>query len=144
MKPKNRVHSALMLFALVAATSVISAPAAQGQSTSLGAQIPFAFHAANTVLPPGSYEITPIGSSVIKIQNRATHEFALLITNPIGESQPHSGSSVTFNRYGAEYFLSDVFWDGYRTGQRPLRSESERQLAQSAKPSRVVAAARAQ
>ncbi len=94
----------------------------------LGARvnIPFAFHAGDTILPAGEYEIAPRQMSTLMLRRMDGYDSAFVSSIPTGKHQIPD-YSVAFNKYGNEYFLA-----GMNAGDLQVKmptSSAERKLA---------------
>lgn len=137
MMRKKRTPSTFMAFTL--AVSFVILPATlQAQSGAVAAGIPFVFHAGERMLPSGNYEIRTISPSVVKVTNQDTHESVFLLTNSVTENDMRSTARIVFNRYGGEYFISNIFWGDSRNGRAAVQSGIELDLAKNTVPTRVV------
>jgi len=119
-------------FAAVVLVLAISAPLA-AQSWHLTANIPFEFTVAGKVLPAGSYAIQNSNDgSVVTLQSADTGASALVLTQRAPEySQDRSVATLTFNRYGDTYFLSQI-WNGFTGSGRELApGKTERELSRT-------------
>jgi len=95
--------TATALFALASLVSVGNMPA---QSHSVQANVPFDFTVGGKMLPSGTYVITSETSNVIVIRNRETNAAALSTTYGAGDRK--KDRELVFNRYGDQYFLSEI------------------------------------
>src|SRR5262249_16152478 len=143
-KSRIRLHSVIGV-SLMAVAMVVIAVSASAQSLPLVAQIPFAFHAGESTMPSGEYTISLVSPFVVKIANTATHESTFLMTNGVSESKPGSTvARITFNQYGTEYFVSNLFWPGYDTGRSVIKSGLEARLSKIRPPVRIDSVATTQ
>lgn len=115
---------------------------AHGQSLTMNANIPFDFFIGETPMHAGNYTLQPAGLApgeiLMKDDNGVSSDFLLAI--PLDNA---SGGEVklVFNRYGDEYFLSEVWNGSYKLGL--VKSKRERELtAYNAAPVEVALIAR--
>ena len=107
-------------------------------SSKITANIPFDFMVGNKTLPAGSYRVgrsTTMGMLVIlSLDQRGS---AMFHAHPVRYGNPRSAKwgqdnspKLIFNRYGDQYFLSQV-WSGEETddGRRLMKSRREREVA---------------
>lgn len=136
-----------MFFAMLAVASV----QAQGAGT-MSVTIPFDFAVAGKTLPAGKYYLqrsTEGARVVTQIRSRdKTDGVYLPETHPVQGSEIQAESKLVFNKYGDQYFLSQVWISGNKTGSELFKSRKERalvqQLAQRAvKPETIAVADRA-
>ena len=119
-----------------------------GVAASAGAQgietvtkVPFAFTAGDTKLPQDRYRISPIPgqNSVFMIRGERHGVVLMSQTNRLNDREP--APSLTFHRYGDQYFLRAVqLGDGRILHLTQSRAESEYVAAQAAVKSTVVVA----
>jgi hypothetical protein len=111
--------------ALLAAASVY----AQGPLT---VQIPFDFHAGATVMRAGEYTVdTHAAQGMVRLRSADSKSAVMLLSNNVqARSTPERGKLV-FNRYGEDYFLSQVWSPGSDTGREFRKSRREIETAAS-------------
>jgi hypothetical protein len=101
-------------------------------STSLRIKIPFDFTAGNQMLPAGVYNVSSLGTdlSMLQIKNQNLHRGIAIVRTVSKEANDHNPDSrLVFNRYGDQYFLSQV-WSAGQTGAYTVpRSSREKELA---------------
>jgi hypothetical protein len=115
---------------LTASFFVFSVASAQGLSDRMKATIPFGFYVGDQLLPAGEYEVRTVTGGVARLYNSETNTSATF--NTVRLSNPIQGSAsgkLVFNRYGDDYFLSQMWWTGQQDGLQPLPSKRERELA---------------
>lgn len=123
MKNLIPILSSTVLAGVLSLGTLASMPSASAQAVAK-ADIPFAFHVGNTLMPPGTYKLTRNSSGVIYIL-RGPGSSAAFVLMRAESSIKDRGSVITFNRYGDHYFLSQV-WGGHEGLQcPPSRSEKE-------------------
>ena len=76
------------------------------QSNGVRATVPFDFTVGNKLLPAGTYMITPGSTNVIVVRNHDKPISALVMTVPDGKESKYG--KLVFNRYGDQYFLSEI------------------------------------
>jgi hypothetical protein len=123
----NRLFSAAGLFTVLAATTF-----SYGQSSTVKADVPFAFQMGETTMPAGTYFIRESGF-LLTVQGEAGHPSAMILANPESRRDKASHGSLEFTRYGGDYFLTKV-WDGDSEGHgRALpKGKREKELARRA------------
>lgn len=124
MKPTSisQVRSALLVCTL-AATALASHAYAQGPAMQVN--VPFAFHNGSQHLPAGVYRVEIEDSHVILLRGRSGSGFVM--TNPEIATASTSKGKIIFNRYGDQYYLSEVWPQGRDTGQRCAKSRQEKE-----------------
>ena len=91
--------------ALLALAALATVGTAAAQIHQVRAAIPFDFVAGSAYLPAGIYTITSEDLVIVEIQN-GKHDAKLLRSAPADEVK--SDSKLVFNRYGDQYFLSEI------------------------------------
>jgi hypothetical protein len=129
-KMRKRFLMTTLTCGLIAVLAVATAYA-QLPGTSLRATIPFDFSVRGKVLPAGEYQIKRItdepGGLMISSLNDK-HERAMFQTIPFERGSISSKSEIVFQRYGDNYFLSEVIAGGEETGRELLPSRQEKNL----------------
>ncbi len=121
-----------LILSLFAFAMVIAAPAVQAQSRVV-ANVPFAFILNDHSQAAGQYEVVSRSEQVDLIRNMQTGAGHFLLKSEQVESRYGKGAMLVFNRYGNEYFLSQI-WDGQSDigiQLAPTKREKELQLADS-------------
>jgi hypothetical protein len=126
-----RTVAMLSLLFVLTAVSVNS----QGRSESnIAGNIPFDFSVGDTKLPAGNYTLQRIAltSSFDRIVIKSADgrgDSHTVMTMPNRTSEVQKESKLIFNRYGDQYFLSQVWMAGSDTGRDLFQSRNERDLA---------------
>lgn len=125
---------ALAVFAMVTLLITLSPRTSSADAFGFGvrADIPFDFVVGTKTLPSGTYTVTPHGTSantlIIRGQENGKSAFVLSITVAAEDTLDNSPKLI-FNRYGDQYFLSQV-WSGARlAGQEITKSNREHELS---------------
>jgi hypothetical protein len=130
----------LVVLTIVAAGASANAQSLQYRVT---ANIPFDFSVAGQKLPAGKYFINRAqqgdGDMVVQIRSTDGHSNVTRLTIPISAYNPVNKSKLVFNRYGDDYFLSEIWPAGSATGRELPKSRAEREVARKAKDSGVAA-----
>ena len=123
------------------------ATSARAQGIETVTNVPFAFTASDTTLPRDSYRIVPMpGQNGVFMIRGARHGVILMsVTDRRNDREP--APSLTFHRYGEQYFLREVQLGDGRILQIPqTRAEikaAEHVSAQAAAKSKVMIASSA-
>ena len=142
-KKMKRVFGCLSMAAL----AVVLAAPVSAQTVTLRASVPFDFVVGGHTMPAGSYLVSSEGNlGVLAIRNESSGGAPIfVISNSVYGEMETSGGILTFNHYGADYFLAQV-WDGSRAAGRSIpMSKTERERANTAslgKPEVVTILAR--
>ncbi len=114
---------------LVAGVSLSAGWAQTPGAIKLVAEVPFEFHVAGKLMPPGKYEVKGQSDIVVSLTGEEGSVFA--ITREVG-AKGNSDSTppkLVFHGYGDEkYFLTEV-WTGRAVGRQLRMSEVERAFA---------------
>ena len=91
-------------------------------------EVPFSFAVAGQVLPAGSYIVTELNETSLRIySNQHGLTFA---THPVQGTPLESTSKLVFHRYGSVYFLSAIWTAGNGTGRQLFPSRAEKEISQ--------------
>jgi hypothetical protein len=106
--------------------------------------IPFAFVAGGVHLPAGHYSVYHPGDPyLIVIEKDDGRARAMAYVHPSATSPSESSTKLVFNKYGDQYFLSQVWTEPDQQVHRSFRCRAEQTLmAQAGKPQLVVVAAK--
>jgi hypothetical protein len=129
------VTGALLLMGVGVAAS------ARAQGTETVTNIPFAFTAGDTKLPQDRYLISPMPGQNGAFMLRGERHGVVLMSRTDRLNAREPAPSLTFHRYGDQYFLREVqLGDGRVLHLTPSRAEREYVAAQGAGKSTVVVA----
>ena len=129
------VTGALLLMGVGVAAS------ARAQGTETVTNIPFAFTAGDTKLPQDRYRISPMPGQNSVFMIRGERNGVVLMTRIDRLNDRVPAPSLTFHRYGDQYFLREVqLGDGRLLHLTQSRAEGEYIAAQAAAKSTVVVA----
>jgi hypothetical protein len=131
---KNQAFKTITMLSLLLMLAAISVNAQQLSENKIAVNIPFDFAVDETKLPAGKYTLRRIISTSaadqLLIRNaEARVDMRSGITRPNRASEVQKQSKLVFNRYGGEYFLSQVWMAGSDTGRDLFQSRNERNLA---------------
>ena len=139
---KNVFAKMVLLAVMIVIAASVSANA-QSLNYRLTANIPFDFSVAGQKLPAGKYLINRAqvsdGDMVIQIRSTDGRSNVTRLTIPVTAHREAKNGILVFNRYGDEYFLSEVWPAGGETGRELHKSRAERELARKAQDSGVAA-----
>ena len=111
----TRGRQALSLFAGLVLALTIGAGKAKAQIVGdMVANVPFEFHAGNAEFPAGEYRIHSVddsGLAVMQISTMDGSRSALFQVQESDASATPTKSELIFNKYGDQYFLSEVHGD---------------------------------
>jgi len=109
---------------------------AQMPGVPIRASIPFDFMVRGKTMPAGDYWIErvnddPSGLILRNVNNK--HDHIVFQTEPMQDRRIANHNVLVFNRYGADYFLSEVVTAGEQTGRELAPSHAERTLRRDRK-----------
>jgi hypothetical protein len=133
-------------FGLLAVMMIVAAGAsakAQTLNYRLTANIPFDFSVADKKLPAGKYWINRAqqsqGDMIVQIRSTRGNANVIRLTIPVDSLRPMESASLIFNRYGNEYFLSEIWPKGGSVGRALPKSRAERELERKAQDNQIAA-----
>ena len=110
----------------------------------LVADIPFAFTAERMTLPAGEYRVEKLRDdpATLLIQRTDGRAAMAVITFAASSGARQAQSRLVFRRYGARYFLSQIWIAGNTLGRQLQKSPQEKEeqslLARNEKPHQVT------
>ena len=117
------------------------AASARAQGIETVTNVPFTFTAGDTKLPQDRYRISPMPGQNNVFMVRGERHGVVLMSRIDRLSDREPAPSLTFHRYGDQYFLREVqLGDGRILHLTQSRAESEYVAAQAAAKSTVVVA----
>ncbi len=131
---KKQAFKTITMLSLLLMLAAVSVNAQQPSESKIVVNIPFDFAVGETNLPAGKYTlrrmISTSSADQLLIQNaEARVDMRTGITRPNRASEIQRKSRLVFNRYGGEYFLSQVWMAGSDTGRDLFKSRGERNRA---------------
>ena len=139
---KNVVVKMGLLAVMMIIAASVSANA-QSLSYRLTANIPFDFSVSGEKLPAGKYLINRAqlsdGDMVVQIRSTDGHANLTRLTIPVTAHRTVKNGTLVFNRYGNEYFLSEVWPKGGSVGRALPKSRVERELERKAETNQIAA-----
>jgi len=135
---KNMIKGATMFLLLVTLSLVTAVVSAQAQgSRSEYADIPFDFKAGDKELPAGRYQVSQSTSGeAVTVRSVENSISVVKMTNHLVQLDPAKTSKLVFNRYGNQYFLSEVWIAGRSTGQQIRKTNAEKAIQRELTASR--------
>jgi hypothetical protein len=146
---KKQVITMMAVVAFLAMLAVTSVKAQNAGNMSIS--IPFDFALSGKTLPAGEYYLqrsTEGAQVVVQIRSRDRVLVVYLPqTHPIQNSEIQAEPKLLFNKYGDQFFLSQVWLSGRSTGEELSKTARERGLQRDfaryqRKPERVAIAAK--
>jgi hypothetical protein len=109
--------------ALLAVTSVYA------QESRILANVPFGFYAGSSLLPSGEYTVDTAAPGVVRLRSADGKSSAMIQTIGVQTFGTPSDGKLVFNRYGGEYYLSQVWKPGDNTGREFQKTQREIEVA---------------
>jgi hypothetical protein len=109
--------------------SILLLMATMASAQSVHVTVPFSFVAGSTNLPAGDYAIElnrRTGAMILRSEDRSGKNIMMLANNSDWARNPDKTYAI-FQRYGAHYFLAEVWREG--AGQTLIPGNLERELA---------------
>ena len=126
-------HALLPLFlTLLFAMSFWPARAQAQIIGNLEADVPFQFHVRNTTLPAGRYMIHELEGSDLTVMQISSADGKLSALFDVESAQAKTTpekSELIFNKYGDQYFLSELFDEGEVDGSKLVTSDAEKKAS---------------
>jgi hypothetical protein len=138
---KKRVFRTITMLSFLLVLAAVSVNAQRRSDDSIALNIPFDFAFGETKLPAGNYTlrriVLPSSYDRLVIQSAdGRGDSHTGMTRPNRTTEVQKQSNVVFNRYGDQYFLSQVWMAGSDTGRDLFQSRNERNLAKELKLAR--------
>lgn len=141
---KNRIFNvALLVSVVVLLTAALHAQMPIRQPL-FRVDVPFAFMAGGTHLPAGHYHVYHPGDPyLVVIEKDDGRARAMTYVHPAANDPSTSSTKLVFNKYGDQYFLSQVWTEADQQVHHCFKCRMEQDLmAQASKPQVVVIAAK--
>lgn len=136
---------ALRTFAMAGLVLILTAVTVCAQSERSGVlNIPFDFIVQGKTLPAGEYTIEPNRRDYDKVwlvRSKDGRASVLFTTTRVQSRETQEGAKLIFNRYGDQYFLSQIWTAGANSGRELLTNRRERELARNAIERKTVVVA---
>ncbi|MCM3906275.1 MAG: hypothetical protein ND866_31695 [Pyrinomonadaceae bacterium] len=135
---KKQAFGTITMLSLLLVLAAVSVNAQGRSENSIAGNIPFDFAVEDTKLPAGNYTLRRIALTSsydrLVIKSADGHgDSHTVMTMPNRNTEVQKQSKLIFNRYGDQYFLSQVWMAGSDTGRDLVRSRTERNLAKESK-----------
>lgn len=126
------IRKTLPIAGMLAALFLLTANVAVAQkSHELVADIPFDFSVCGEQLLAGKYIVRPASDAnprVLLVSNYDNRSVIMACAHDVQMPKPTTTGKLIFNRYGNQYFLSEVWLQGEKTGGQLTRTEQEEAL----------------
>jgi len=136
---RNKVLSSIAMLSLFFVLAVAGVQAQR--PTGVEVNLPFDFTAGKATLKAGRYHIRKLSGEVFSIRSEDGKQIIVNAPLTVGSRDSKGGARLVFNRYGNDYFLTQV-WLTQEIGHQlfPTKSESRArdiELAKGIKAERV-------
>jgi hypothetical protein len=102
-------------------------------------RIPFDFTVNDQLIEAGDYTVELLAHAVLLIRYPDGRPITSVMTHSATLNQIPEKSTLVFNRYKNDYFLSKIFWAGFSGGREVAFSQRETLLAAKHAPRTTVA-----
>jgi hypothetical protein len=124
---KSRINRSLYIGIALAAVAAVHA-----QAQTLTADVPFSFHMGSNAMPQGAYRIAATSTQTIAWMtqmdgNGAAAISTFTVVGKTSEALPR----LVFRRYGADYFLAEIWSGDASLGLAIPPSTREKELARN-------------
>jgi hypothetical protein len=128
----------LVVFAIT--LPLLLSAVASAQTIHVRANVPFNFIAGSTMFSAGQFEMqsTGNGDKVLVIRNLNSMAGTLVLSNSCESPNASSRTRLVFHRYGAQYFLAEVWSQGTARGHQLPTSSREEELAKDFSRTEIV------
>ncbi len=128
MKKQVSMIIATLGFLVIIMTSAVSVNAQSGRIVGR-VDIPFDFTVNNRTLSAGRYLVETASSNgmdILRVRSATNASSVIFLTHSVQSSTAPDTGKLIFNRYGNQYFLSQVWTLGNRIGGEALECRMER------------------
>jgi len=115
-------------------TLLLVAGSAIAQTVHVSADIPFSFVVGSKTYPAGAYSIATMSdrdSKVLLLRAADGNASMAIFSNAAENLTPADKTKLVFNRYGNQYFLSQVWLSGEARGHQLLKSNREKEVSKA-------------
>ena len=114
---------------IVAIFTALGCTGLHAQSVDMRAEIPFDFHAGAKLMPAGEYVVHAEGP-LLWLRGAANGGSAVaMITVATSSLERSRAARLDFNRYGSEYFLTEVWSSANWDGRQLIPTSRQKELA---------------
>jgi hypothetical protein len=139
---RRTVHVAILVVLVLSLPGLLQAQMAIKEPLAR-VDIPFAFFAGSARLPAGEYHISHPGDPYFVLIQKDDGRAQVLVYLQPSATNVSESSKLVFNKYGDQYFLSQVWTEPDQEMHQCFKSPREKELmAQAQKPESVVIAAK--
>ena len=115
---------------MVSLLIVLTAVSINAQSKRMTINIPFAFNVADKTLSAGTYTVAPTrqDSQTVWVLENTTDRESVYFTTQSAMRVKSQAAGLVFNRYEDQYFLSQIWSAGEKSGRELMSPNVERRL----------------
>jgi len=124
-----RIRNIYAIAVAMLLATTLGVQSASAQSPGLRSNIPFEFHAADKLFPAGTYIVTQVNPSTLRLQDAKGGKSVYIVAG--WESPMNDGNWIVFHQYGNRSFLAGAYWAGSPTSLSVRGSRAEREAAKS-------------
>lgn len=131
----------VLLLVLGLLLPIMSAAVAGQAGLELTADIPFKFTVCTKQLPAGKYKVQPVSTAnprLLLLRSEDGSSVEIACTRDVTGDKATTSGKLIFNRYGDEYFLSELWFAGQKTGNQLVKTEAEEALLAARKKTEKV------
>lgn len=130
-------------FALFTLGLLLAAASARAQTIQVKAAVPFDFIVNGATLPAGDYMIQSlsVGGTALAIRSLDQEVHTVVLANSCRSLDPSDKTKLVFRRYGAEYFLAEIWVAGNNSGHQLPKTRREAEMAMNHKAQEVTVVA---
>ena len=126
----------LRIFVILSFLAIFAASTAHAQSGGeQTANVPFSFSVGGRTFPAGTYSVRRLNPqsdrTALSVRSADGRAGKIVLTLPVQSGAARESAKLVFNRYGHQYFLSQVWTTADNAGLELPRSRAERALEQS-------------
>lgn len=122
----NRTKTIWMTVALAAVVGLV---ASAGEAAVIRANVPFDFIVSDQKLPAGVYQIVQSGTfSALQMESRVDGKTILIGSAPGNDNKTGYSAALSFNKYGDQYFLTELWMGNGPAGVQVAKSKAEKKL----------------
>jgi hypothetical protein len=131
------------MFALIGLGLLLATASAYAQTGVVKATIPFDFIVNKTQLPAGAYKVQALGITASAMAIESPDGKVVKAFLPVACTSPQTPTTtkLLFHRYGAQYFLTQIWKTGNDRGQELPMSGLETEIARNHPAQSVVVVA---
>jgi hypothetical protein len=113
--------------------AALTGPGLFAQSMNYRADVPFNFQIGETQMPAGHYSVKET-RGILTVAEANGKKSVFRLTMPAERRSVTPDAKLAFNRYGDDYYLTNVWTAGSREGQALVQGKHEKELSIRFKP----------